>query len=168
MQADEPFMPGTLVAQVASGLAEHPDCAVATLCEPIESEEMLFDPNAVKVVVSASGYALFFSRAPIPWRRDAFASGNRRPSDLHFRHIGLYAYHAAFVKEYVSWPASNLELEEALEQLRVLEAGRRIFVARAGSSPGPGVDTEADLDQARALARQKPAGKARKAQRVDG
>lgn len=151
MQGDEPLMPGALARQVAVGLAEHPDCQVATLCEPIVDDDTLFDPNAVKVVMNRYGVALYFTRAAVPWCRDEFAAGNRTPNYLHHRHIGLYAYRAGYVERYVRMEPSELELAESLEQLRVLDAGDKIHVAVARADPGPGVDTVADLERARAL-----------------
>ncbi len=149
-QGDEPLMPGSLMRQVALGLAEHPDCEVATLCEPI-SPALLFDPNAVKVIMNREGIALYFTRATAPWYRDDFAAGDRTPKPLHYRHVGLYAYRAGYVARYVAMPPSPLEVAESLEQLRVLEAGDRIFVAIASEDPGPGVDTASDLELARQI-----------------
>ena len=151
-QGDEPLMPGALMRQVAMGLAGRPDCAVATLCEPM-APSLLFDPNAVKVVMNREGLALYFTRATAPWYRDEFAAGDKTPKPLHYRHVGLYAYRAGYVTQYVGMPPSDLEVAESLEQLRVLEAGDRIFVAIATEDPGPGVDTPSDLDLARELVR---------------
>jgi 3-deoxy-manno-octulosonate cytidylyltransferase (CMP-KDO synthetase) len=152
VQADEPLMPGALMRQVALGLAQNPTCSIATLCEPIDEESMLFDPNAVKVVCDQHQRALYFSRAPVPWVRDAFAAGNRTPTGLHFRHIGLYAYRVAYLQEYAVRTPCALELAESLEQLRALDAGDQIHVGVAERDPGPGVDTADDLARARALA----------------
>ena len=122
---------------------------MATLATPIEDADTLFDPNAVKVVRDARGLALYFSRAPMPWQRDRFArdrTGPPAPGAL--RHIGIYAYRAGFLRTFTQLPLAMLEQLEALEQLRVLEAGYRIAV---GITPVPfpaGVDTEADLERA--------------------
>jgi 3-deoxy-manno-octulosonate cytidylyltransferase (CMP-KDO synthetase) len=151
VQGDEPLMPGSLMRQVADGLAEHPAAHVATLCEPIVTEAMLFDPNAVKVVMNRVGRALYFTRAPVPWYRDDFGAGRRAPRPLHHRHVGLYAYRAEYVERYVRMEPSALELAESLEQLRVLDAGDYVHVALAAAEPGPGVDTAADLEHARRL-----------------
>jgi 3-deoxy-manno-octulosonate cytidylyltransferase (CMP-KDO synthetase) len=123
------------------------EAAVATLCERVQSLEELFDPNVVKVVTDVNGNAIYFSRAPIPWDRDAFAvSKATLPADTeHYRHIGLYAYRAGFILEYVTWPQCALEQAERLEQLRMLWRGVPIRVAKAGERPGRGVDTEEDL-----------------------
>lgn len=147
VQGDEPLIPPAIIEQAARNLAAHPQASVATLCELITEADDLFDPNVCKVVVDSEGYALYFSRAPIPWHRQAFASGRQHlPDDTqHFRHIGLYAYRAGFLKQYAGWPATVLEQTEALEQLRVLWHGHRIHIDVALETPGPGVDTEHDL-----------------------
>ena len=152
VQADEPLLPPELVRQVAANLAARPDAAAATLCEPIASADAVFDPNVVKVVRDRDGYALYFSRAPIPWSRSGFPGrGEWRPG-THFRHLGLYAYRAGYVREYVRRAPAAIEALESLEQLRVLTHGERIHVDEAVTAPGPGVDTQADLDAVRALA----------------
>lgn len=147
LQGDEPGMPPELIAQVAGSLAEHQVAGMATLGYPIDTVEALFDPHLVKVVLDRDGYALYFSRAPIPWHRDEF-SGARDclPEGTPFlRHIGLYAYRVGFLKRYVEWEPAPLERAESLEQLRVLHHGERIHVSIAGREPGRGVDTAEDL-----------------------
>lgn len=153
LQGDEPAMPPALIEQVARGLAGHPQAEMATLAYPIDDGESLFDPHVVKVVLDAEGYALYFSRAPIPWHRDEFVGGRRSlPQSTPFlRHIGLYAYRAGLLPRFVSWPPAPLELAESLEQLRVLWHGERIHVGVAVQPPGPGVDTAADLQRVIAL-----------------
>jgi 3-deoxy-manno-octulosonate cytidylyltransferase (CMP-KDO synthetase) len=153
LQGDEPLMPPALLSQVAAGLLEHPAAPMATLCTPITSVEELFDPNAVKVIRDARGFALYFSRAPIPWDRDAFTEHpHTLPTGVrHYRHLGIYAYRAGFLARYVATPACELETRESLEQLRVLWMGEKIHVAEAATLPGPGVDTPADLEKVRAL-----------------
>ena len=151
LQGDEPFAPAAGVRAVAAALVES-GAAVATLAEPIEDPTLLFDPNAVKIVRAASGDALYFSRAPVPWARDAFA-GNRSelpPGGPWLRHIGIYAYRAGFLRRFAAIPPGRLEQIEALEQLRVLEAGHRIAVRLAPEPFPPGVDTPEDLERARA------------------
>ncbi len=147
VQGDEPLIPPKVVAQVAALLAAHPGAAIATLATPIRSVEELKDPNVVKVVVSAEGRALYFSRAPIPWQRDAAARGDAGPARhaLAQRHIGIYAYRVAALLALAALPPSPLEEAERLEQLRALEHGLAIVLATALEVPGPGVDTEADL-----------------------
>lgn len=153
LQGDEPLMPPSLIDQVALDLAERPEIAMATLAHPITERELLFDPHVVKVVTDAVGFALYFSRAPIPWHRDEFLGPRASlPTSVPFlRHIGLYGYRAGFLKRYVGWGPSPLELAESLEQLRVLWHGERIHVGVAGEMPGPGVDTTQDLARVAAL-----------------
>ncbi len=147
VQGDEPLIPPAIIRQAARNLANHTQASVATLCELITEADDLFDPNVCKVVVDSQGYALYFSRAPIPWHRQAFAQGGQQlPADTqHFRHIGLYAYRAGFLRHYAGWPESVLERTEALEQLRILWQGHRIHVDLAQETPGPGVDSEQDI-----------------------
>lgn len=153
LQGDEPLMPPSLVRQVAENLVRFTKASMATLAEPIETAEELFDPNAVKVVMDDAGYALYFSRAAIPWHRDEFAqTRDELPAGVdYFRHIGLYAYRASFIQEYVSWPACALEKVESLEQLRVLWRGEKIHVAQAAESAVGGVDTPADLARVKSV-----------------
>jgi 3-deoxy-manno-octulosonate cytidylyltransferase (CMP-KDO synthetase) len=158
LQGDEPCMPSVLIDQVAGDLAARPSVGMATLAYPITDLETLFDPHTVKVVTDATGSALYFSRAPIPWHRDEFARSRRSlPATVPFlRHIGLYAYRAGFLKRFVQWPAAPLEVAESLEQLRCLWNGETVHVSVADQEPGPGVDTAADLQ--RALAYLAPEG----------
>jgi len=153
LQGDEPMMPASLITQVAENLAHHTDASITTLCERIEKAADLFDPHVVKVVLDRNGYALYFSRASIPWDRDAFAvSTEDLPENTeHFRHVGLYAYRAGFIREYVQWPTCNLEQMEALEQLRAMWYGHKIHVAEAWEPPGHGIDTHKDLERVEAL-----------------
>lgn len=145
LQGDEPLAPPSAIAAVARLLAsEHAE--IATLAQPVEGSEQLFDPNCVKVVRDGRGRALYFSRAPLPWARDAFARDRLQLPGPHWlRHIGLYAYRASTLRRFAAMPAGVLEQLEALEQLRALEAGWKIAV---GLSPTPfpaGVDTAEDL-----------------------
>ena len=150
LQGDEPLMPPALIDLVANDMAGHRQADVATLAAPIHQRERLFDPHVVKVVTNAEGYALYFSRAPIPWHRDEFLAGAEQlPTSVGFhRHIGLYAYRAGYLRRYVGLRPSPLELAESLEQLRVLWHGGRIHVGITDIEPGHGVDTEADLHRA--------------------
>lgn len=153
LQGDEPFAPVAALRAVAAALATS-DAPVATLAAPITDTATLFDPNAVKVVVDADGHALYFSRAPIPWHRDRYAQDRLAPPAAPcLRHIGLYAYRAGFLRVFQSLPAGRLERLEALEQLRVLEAGHRIVVAPSPATFPPGIDTEDDLLRAEAALR---------------
>lgn len=148
LQGDEPLMPPQLVTRVARNLHERPGTEMATLCVPILRAEELFNPNVVKVVCDAHDMALYFSRAPIPWQRDAFAAQpNQLPeSPAYFRHLGLYAYRAGFLQQFVRWPPAPPERAESLEQLRALWNGKKIHVAMVEQAPPPGVDTPEDLE----------------------
>jgi 3-deoxy-manno-octulosonate cytidylyltransferase (CMP-KDO synthetase) len=154
LQGDEPLMPPVLLDQVAADLAAHPDAAVATLATPLQHAEQVHDENVVKVVRDRAGYALYFSRAAIPWRRGSFVPGGTPDPewpDGMLRHLGLYAYRAGLVREFVTWPPAPIEQVEALEQLRVLWNGRRIHVSLAEEPPPAGVDTPEDLARVEAL-----------------
>ena len=153
VQGDEPLIPPAVIDQVAQNLAENTSAGVATLAEPIVTVEDFRNPNIVKVVSEASGLARYFSRAPIPWPRDAFAAdGEVLPEGLNpRRHIGIYAYRAGLLDLFVSWPMAPLEQFEALEQLRFLYHGHAIHVADACEEVPGGVDTAADLERMRAL-----------------
>lgn len=148
LQGDEPFAPPEGIRAVAETLAASA-AEMATLGTPVEDSETLFDPNAVKLVRDANGLALYFSRAPIPWQRDQFAR-DRLGADpsAALRHIGIYAYRAGFLRRFAALPPGRLEQLEALEQLRVLEAGHRIAIGLTPVPFPPGVDTEADLARA--------------------
>ena len=149
VQGDEPMIPPAIIRQVAENLAARRDVGMATLAVPIHSAEEAFNPNAVKVVMDAEGYALYFSRATIPWDRDRFAVSRETIGDTFLRHIGIYGYRAGFIRRYVSWQTSPLEQIEMLEQLRVLWHGEKIHVDVASVVPGTGVDTQEDLERVR-------------------
>lgn len=152
VQGDEPCLPALLINQVAADLAQHAQADMASLFSRIEQEKQVFDPNVVKVVMDADGYALYFSRAPIPWMRDHFNQESTLPPELpHYRHIGLYGYRAAFLKHYAELTPCLLETEESLEQLRALFHGKKIHMSEALVSAGHGVDTEADLSDVRQM-----------------
>lgn len=160
VQGDEPFIPPENIAQVAHNLASQSKdlthkARMATLSIKITSVEEALNPNAVKVLCDKNGYAMYFSRATIPYDRYRFLNESEITSigDHYLRHVGIYAYRAAFIKDYVSWPASELEHIEALEQLRVLWQGEKIHVDIANKHvPVEGVDTPDDLARARAYA----------------
>ena len=149
LQGDEPFAPAAGIQEVAYALAQD-HAPVATLATPITEAHELFDPNVVKLVRTAHGRALYFSRAPVPWARDAFAAHrDALPADFPFlRHIGIYAYRAGFLQQYTQLPRTPLEQAESLEQLRVLEHGYAIAVRLTPEPFPPGIDTEADLQRA--------------------
>lgn len=148
VQGDEPLVPPVIIRQVADNLASC-EAGMATLAVPIETAEEAFNPNAVKVVMDINGYALYFSRATIPWERERFAKSKDSVGNTFLRHIGIYAYRAGFVRRYVSWAPSQLENIELLEQLRVLWYGEKIHVAVAKAIPSVGVDTPEDLQRVR-------------------
>ncbi|HEY3519872.1 MAG TPA: 3-deoxy-manno-octulosonate cytidylyltransferase [Rhodanobacteraceae bacterium] len=155
LQSDEPFAPPSGIREAARTLAEG-DAPMATLAAPIEGTAELFDPNVVKVVCDDRGRALYFSRAPLPWARDAFAHGREAlPPEMPFlRHIGIYAYRAGFLKQFSKLEPTPLERAESLEQLRALEHGYSIAVRLAPEPFPAGIDTETDLAAAQsALAR---------------
>jgi 3-deoxy-manno-octulosonate cytidylyltransferase (CMP-KDO synthetase) len=149
LQGDEPFAPAAGIREVARALAED-DAPMATLATPVTDVHELFDPNVVKLVRGADGRALYFSRAPLPWARDAFAADrDTLPEGVPFlRHIGIYAYRAGFLGRYTGLSRTPLEQAESLEQLRVLEHGFPIAVRLTPAPFPPGIDTEADLARA--------------------
>jgi 3-deoxy-manno-octulosonate cytidylyltransferase (CMP-KDO synthetase) len=164
VQGDEPFIPPENISQVASNLANqqshHQVARMSTLAININSVEEAFNPNAVKVLLDKDGYALYFSRATIPYDRERFLTSKASTQenisaigDFYLRHVGIYAYRAGFIRDYVNWPTSKIEQVEALEQLRVLYQGEKIHVAVANSHvPVEGVDTPEDLAKAREFA----------------
>ncbi|WP_043526738.1 3-deoxy-manno-octulosonate cytidylyltransferase [Litchfieldella xinjiangensis] len=163
VQGDEPLLPSTLIDQVAGCLADDTLASIGTLAETIDTADALFDANVVKVVRDGQGRALYFSRAPIPWDRDAWREHSpRRGQDSPewpvsatdtpwLRHIGLYAYRVSFLNAYRGWAPSPLEKIEQLEQLRALHHGHRIQVALATERHPAGVDTASDLERVRRL-----------------
>jgi 3-deoxy-manno-octulosonate cytidylyltransferase (CMP-KDO synthetase) len=152
VQGDEPLIDPPLIDACAALLARHPDCVMSTPAHAIDDPAEFANPNVVKLVRDAAGRALYFSRAPIPWWRDGYASGIATLSTpAPLRHIGLYAYQVGFLKRFPTLSASPLETVESLEQLRVLWHGERIAVHVCDARPGPGVDTPEDLERVRAV-----------------
>lgn len=152
LQGDEPLMPPALIRQAAQLLADDPAADLATLCHPIGTLDDWLNPNIVKVVQDRRGYALYFSRAPIPWRREGAGRGQPRlPDGLAFRHIGIYAYRAGRLRQFSELPPAPLEDCEALEQLRALTHGFRIKLGTSDNPPPRGVDTAEDLAAVTAL-----------------
>ena len=153
VQGDEPLLDPALMRRMAEVLAARPDAAIATACHPIDDAAEAFNPNVVKVVLDAAGYALYFSRATIPWARDAFATArDALPAGLPlYRHYGLYAYRVSFLRAYPRLAPAPIERFEALEQLRALWHGYRIAVEVTHGTPAPGIDTPDDLARVRAL-----------------
>ncbi len=153
VQGDEPLIDPTLIDACAEQLSSRPDCVVSTAAHPIEEPAHFGNPNVVKVVTDAKGRALYFSRAPIPWWRDAPTPGAPYGVDSQtapLRHIGIYGYRAGFLRRFPQLPPSPLEQIESLEQLRVLWHGERIAVHVTPNAPGAGVDTPEDLARVRA------------------
>jgi 3-deoxy-manno-octulosonate cytidylyltransferase (CMP-KDO synthetase) len=155
VQGDEPLMPPDLVGRLAHALAQRTSASIATACVPITDPEKMRNPNVVKVVCDHSGYALYFSRSPIPYARDAVAAGGPAavlpdglPAD---HHLGIYAYRAGFLRAYAKLAPAPIERFEALEQLRALWHGHRIVVDLTMGTPAPGVDTPEDLERVRAI-----------------
>ncbi|MBC7171865.1 MAG: 3-deoxy-manno-octulosonate cytidylyltransferase [Polyangiaceae bacterium] len=154
LQGDEPLVPAPLLAAIAGALEARREASIATLATPIRALDELFDPNAVKVVRDDSGLALYFSRAPMPWVRDAFADreATALPPDVPFlRHLGLYAYRVSTLERLAAASESTLERAEKLEQLRALALGMRIHVGVIEEPPPPGVDSAEDLARVRRI-----------------
>ncbi|MBC7192105.1 3-deoxy-manno-octulosonate cytidylyltransferase [Marinobacter sp.] len=153
VQGDEPLIPPVLINQVADNLDRHPDARIATLCEAIGDIDTILNPSVVKVVFDHRGMAHYFSRAPIPWARDAWGNANAPktlPEDITwYRHIGIYGYRAGLLADFVRWSPAPTEQAESLEQLRALYNGAPVHVAVAAEAPPAGVDTEADLQRLR-------------------
>jgi len=145
LQGDEPLTPPAILKQVALNLADHPRAGMATLCTPITDREQVFDPNVVKVVADAEGYALYFSRATIPHHRDHSDQLDEDMLRSYQRHLGIYAYRVSFLHAYSNMQPCPLETMEKLEQLRALYHGIAIHVEQALQLPGPGIDTPDDL-----------------------
>jgi 3-deoxy-manno-octulosonate cytidylyltransferase (CMP-KDO synthetase) len=151
VQGDEPLIEPALIGAVAQHLHDHPRAAISTACHRIHDHAEMLNPNVVKVVLDRESHALYFSRAPIPYARDAFAVGEF-PMELPvYRHIGIYAYRAGFLKTYGSLAPAAIEQFEALEQLRAMWHGYRISVAVTAMPPAAGVDTAEDLERVRGL-----------------
>ena len=152
VQGDEPLIEPDLIAQVANNLSQNVSAVMASACHAIHDQVAFTNPNVVKVVLDANHHALYFSRAPIPYPRDAFSAGLPLSSDTKvYRHIGIYAYRVGFLKSYASLEASYIEKIESLEQLRVLYHGYKISMLITETAPASGVDTQEDLDYVRGL-----------------
>lgn len=153
LQGDEPLVPPALIGRLAAALAANSRAGIATLATPIPDVESVFAPQVVKVVLDRSGHALYFSRAPIPFARDAFAQDrSAMPSGVRYlRHLGMYAYRASTLRTLAASPMGEHERAESLEQLRALELGIAIHVTVVDEAPPHGVDTEEDLERVRAI-----------------
>lgn len=156
VQGDEPLIEPTLIRDVAQTLSDHPAANMSTAAHPIADASALQDPNTVKVVTDCHGFALYFSRAPIPWWRDGWMNADAPhdrglPAVAPLRHIGIYAYRVGFLQAFPKLTPAPMENTESLEQLRALWHGHRIAVHISAHAPAPGVDTPADLKKVRAL-----------------
>jgi len=152
VQGDEPLIDPKLIAEVAANLDAHLQASIATVCHAIHDKETMLNPNVVKVVLDAHGYAMYFSRAPIPYPRDAFAQSQGLPVGLPvYRHVGIYAYRASFLHAYAKLTTSLVEQYEALEQLRAMWHGYKISVSIVNEAPATGVDTHDDLELVRKI-----------------
>ena len=154
MQGDEPLLPSQLLDALAGALAARPRAAIATMATPIHDPETVFRESVVKCVLDDEGFALTFSRAPIPWVRGVFSAGPPQtlPEGVPFlRHLGLYAYRASTLARLSAAPRAAIERAESLEQLRALALGLPIHVTRVPEAPPHGVDTPEDLERVRAI-----------------
>ena len=152
VQGDEPLIPPAIISQVAAILENQKQADVGTLCEPLENSEQLFAPNIAKAVMDRNNFALFFSRAPIPWDRDNFPLEHNTflPPHVYHRHLGIYSYRVGFLKKFVTWRECAIETLECLEQLRMLWHGAKIYLDVAYAPSSIGVDTPEDLEKVRA------------------
>jgi len=148
MQGDEIGVSVSLIHQLAKGLHDHPDHSIATLCERIDNDADINDPNIVKVVFDENNTALYFSRATIPYLRESQNVGQTQQQN-YYRHLGLYAYQVGYLKKFTATPPCDLERSESLEQLRALYTGEKIYIEEACAPAGIGIDTEEDLNKAR-------------------
>ncbi len=154
VQGDEPLIAPAMINACAELLSARPQCVMSTVAHALDDAAEFANPNVVKVVLDAQGLALYFSRAPIPWWRDGSAPAlPSMQAGTALRHVGLYAYHAGFLRRFPTLAVSPLEQIESLEQLRVLWHGERIAVYVSPEHPGPGVDTPQDLERVRAIVR---------------
>jgi 3-deoxy-manno-octulosonate cytidylyltransferase (CMP-KDO synthetase) len=152
VQGDEPLIAPSLIKDTAQNLADHPKASISTACHLIHDKVAMLNPNVVKVVLDREGYAMYFSRAPIPYPRDAFAANQDIPDDMpSYRHVGIYAYRANFLYAYTDLESAEIERFESLEQLRALWHGYKISVFVTPDAPASGVDTAQDLELVRSI-----------------
>ena len=153
LQGDEPLIPQSLIELTAKGLIDHPQAGMSSVCTPLQHDEDAFNPNVVKVVLDREQFAMYFSRASIPWDRDTYkVSTEKMTSKMPvFRHIGMYGYRVSFLRQYTSMEPCVLETTESLEQLRALWYGVKIHMSVIAEAPGHGVDTDADVARVEAL-----------------
>ena len=160
LQADEPLIPPQVITDLARDLADHDHAKVATMATKITDPDDLINPSVVKVALNQRSFAMYFSRAPIPWDREHFSDLSNKEmlkealishDNMYYRHIGLYAFRAGFLDTYTNWAASPTEKTESLEQLRILWNGYKIHVGITTLQVPPGVDTQADLESIKSL-----------------
>ena len=153
LQGDEPLVPKALIEQTAQGLLLNPEAGMSSICTAINSAEDAFDPNVVKVVLDGRGFAMYFSRAAIPWDRDLYKDGQDKITEIMpvYRHIGMYGYRVSFLQKYTRMSVCPIEQAECLEQLRALWYGEKIHMGITDTPPGHGVDTPADIARVEAL-----------------
>ena len=153
LQGDEPLIPRDLIELTAQGLLQNPEAGMSSLCTPIDSAEDAFDPNVVKAVLDNNGFAMYFSRAPIPWDRDLYKDGQTKKTEIApvYRHIGMYGYRVSFLRAYQEMKMTSLEKAECLEQLRALCYGVKIHMGVIAEPPGHGIDTAEDVSRVEAL-----------------
>jgi 3-deoxy-manno-octulosonate cytidylyltransferase (CMP-KDO synthetase) len=150
LQGDEPMMPPAVIAELAAALGNRPATDIATAVAPIVSLAEFLDPNCVKALRGLDGSALYFSRAPVPWPREAIVDGRPTAYEGAWRHIGIYAYRVRSLLQLSAWAPTGLEIAEKLEQLRALEHGMSIHLTALAHAPSAGVDTPEDLERVRA------------------
>ena len=153
LQGDEPLIPRSLIELTAKGLLDNSEAGMSSLCTPIDSDKDAFDPNVVKAVLDNRGFAMYFSRASIPWDREAYKHGAESLTTMIpvYRHIGMYGYRVSFLKEYMKMQPTAIEQVECLEQLRALCYGVKIHMSVIAQSPGHGIDTPSDVSRVEAL-----------------
>ncbi|MEK9766166.1 MAG: 3-deoxy-manno-octulosonate cytidylyltransferase [Thalassolituus sp.] len=153
LQGDEPLIPKSLIELTAKGLLENSDAGMSSVCTPITTADDAFDPNVVKVVLNERHFAMYFSRAPIPWDRDLYKHGQDEVTSRLpvFRHIGMYGYRVSFLNAYSEMAPCAIELTESLEQLRALWYGVGIHMSVIDQAPGHGIDTPHDVERVSAI-----------------
>lgn len=150
LQADEPLISQQVISQLASTISDHENVKVGSMCEQITNVDDLFDPNVVKVVLNRRHFAMYFSRAPIPWDRGTFPDKDKIELNQNFyRHIGLYGYRVSFLEDYMNWSSCPVENIESLEQLKILWNGGRILMSVVNHPVSRGVDCQEDLEAVR-------------------
>lgn len=153
LQGDEPLIPQSLIEKTAASLLENPEAGMSSVCTPLRDAADAFDPNVVKVVLDRAHFAMYFSRASIPWDRDAYKISLQEMTSKMpvYRHIGMYGYRVSFLQQYTGMEPCALETTESLEQLRALWYGVKIHMSVIEQAPGHGVDTPDDVARVESL-----------------